>query len=166
MANPGVKFRAVLPGRRFDDRVITEAIVQHLRQKVEPSLMRSLKNTTATWKTPVDFYAELSRRGDDAVLFVGTDDDRYRWVNNGTRIRWALTSRDWKSKTTPRKLTPGPGAGRIVIAGRRAMTAAGIQPRPGIKAREFTHVIAENRAKTYGSDMQRIIDGAAKNVWK
>lgn len=166
MPNPGVRFRAVLPRRRFDAEVITEGIIWHLQHKVEPSLMRSLKNTTATWKTPVSFYSELTKRGDDAVLFVGTDDDRYRWVNNGTRIRWALTSRDWKSKTTPRKLTPGPGAGRIVIYGRRAMTAAGIQPRPGIKAREFTHVIAENRAKSFSDDMQRIINGAAKDVWK
>lgn len=87
------------------------------------------------------------------LIFV--DSDIYGYVSRGTRIRWALMSRDWRSKTAPGRFSPGPGRGRVVIAGRGAMQARGIRPRPGIKARKFDEQIVARDTK----QAQRILDG-------
>ncbi len=110
-----------------------------------------LDQTWATWKGDKPKSESLiGLTGKDATLLtgpVGSDlaVNKWVWLNEGTRIRWALMSSDWKSKTRPGKLKSGGGRGRVVVAGKRAMK----RPRPGIQARGWTEIIAKRRRRPF-----------------
>ena len=104
--------------------------------------------TTFKRKFPIVVKKGKSKR----IIWV--DSDIYFYVSAGTRIRWALMSSDWKSKTRPGRLKPGSGGGRVVVAGRRYMQRKGIPPRPGIRARNFDKQIV----KRDGPKIQKLFD--------
>jgi hypothetical protein len=58
----------------------------------------------------------------------------YQFVNRGTRVRRALMSRDWSSKTKPNVIASYKGSGRMLFVSRRLAL-------PGIKARNFQDII-------------------------
>lgn len=117
--------------------------------------------TVATWKGDKPFFEILiGLTGRDASVLVGPNGSKealkkFKFLDEGTRIRWALMSSDWKSKTKPGSLKSGGGRGRVVVVGRKAMR----KPRPGIKARGWTPMIKKRRRKPF---TKRTID--AKNV--
>lgn len=127
-------------------------------------VVKELRKTTATWSgEKPDFEAIIGLSGEDASVFAGPTGSemgakKWRWLDAGTRIRWALMSRDWRSKTRPGFVGSGPGAGRVLLAGRRAMTRRNIAPRPGIQARGWSELIQKRRKRKF---RDRII--AAKN---
>jgi hypothetical protein len=119
--------------------------------------VREFKKTVATWneeKPDFDFLIGLSGSSGGATVVIGATGDekgvkKWTWLNEGTRIRWALMSKDWRSKTTPYVLESGPGMGRVVIRGRMAMLKRHIPPQPGIEPREWTRIIAERRKEPF-----------------
>jgi hypothetical protein len=58
----------------------------------------------------------------------------YQYVNRGTRVRRALMSSDWVSKTKPNVIASYRGSGRVLFISRKLA-------RPGIKARNFQDII-------------------------
>lgn len=114
----------------------------------------------ATWQgDKPDFETLIDVTGRDVQVLTGPNGSqealkKFKFLDEGTRIRWALMSRDWKSKTKPGSLRSGRGRGRVVVAGKRHMR----RPRPGIKARKWTETIAKRRRRPF---TQRMI--AAKN---
>lgn len=150
--------------------------VDAIRREIEIELMEEgrthrdeLDKTTKTWKgEKPKFDSLLDHEGGDLIVVTGpTGSDRavnkWLWLNNGTKIRWALMSRDWRSKTTPRQFKSGRGAGRVVVAGRRYMQAHGIPPRPGIEAREWTVLLSKRRKQPFTRRMiQAMKRGAMK----
>lgn len=67
---------------------------------------------------------------------ISTDNLVFKWVSGGTRVRYATMSGDWISKTQPNVIGSGAGRGRRLFVSRK-------HPRPGIKARNFAHVIVQ-----------------------
>ncbi len=89
---------------------------------------------------------------------VYTTDDLYRWIDKGTPKRWAVMSRDWRSKTKPRFIGSGPGQGRKRIVGKAAMIKAGYKtPKPGIEARNFSLVIKRRHSKPFKKDVKEAV---------
>lgn len=95
--------------------------------------------------------------GGGLITTVGILDQRYFYVSRGTRIRWAVMSKDWQSKTAPNRLRAIRGSGQAIIIGKRAMLARGIPPRKGIEAREFDKQIAEKHRKSFAKTMSKAI---------
>lgn len=120
----------------------------------------NFERTTETWRQKPEFLVKvsLSRGSGPSGVVVWTGNAIYRYLDEGTRVRWAVMSRDWRSKTTPRFIGSGPGAGRVVIRGRRAMIARGIGPRPGIQGREWTLAIGQAVEKWWPAVVQAAIN--------
>lgn len=131
--------------------VLNELRAEGRTQKAE------LNKTTKTWqgeKPRFETLVGLERPPGSASVMTGpTGSDKavnkWVWLNGGTRIRWALMSKDWQSKTRVRWFGSGRGAGRVVIAGRRAMQRRGIAPRPGIEARGWSEDLQKRRRRPF-----------------
>lgn len=95
-------------------------------------LKKQFEKTTTTWRHPVIF--ETTRQSANKVT-VATDDPPYFYVNGGTRVRRALMSPDFQSKSRPRTLTQRPGRGGVVFISRNVN-------QPGIEARYFDKQIS------------------------
>lgn len=122
---------------------IRKELLNELRREGK-ALKRDFDKTIAGWEgDKPTFSPEIGLTSREASVIVrprGNDKgvNKWGWLDKGTSIRWALMSRDWRSKTKPGKLSSGGGAGRVVIAGRRAMQRRNIGPRPGIRARGWS----------------------------
>ncbi len=86
------------------------------------------------------------------------------YLDEGTRIRWALMSRNWRSKTKPRQLQSGPGSGYVIVAGKRFMQRHGIAPRPGIEARKWSKTIQKMRSGPFVRLMDKTFSIIAEDM--
>jgi len=113
-----------------------------------------LEQTTATWKgEKPDFESLIGLSKGDASVATGPTGDemgckKWGWLNEGTRVRRALMSPDWRSKTHRRNFRSGAGAGHMVYVSRRLN-------RPGIKAREWTKLLQEQRRRPFTKRMMQ-----------
>jgi hypothetical protein len=135
-------------------------------RRVEAEIMKELaaegrddaemfNKTTATWKhEKPTFRPEVGHRGSDGYVRTEARGSskgvkKYGWLDRGTRVRWAIMSGNWRSKTRPGYITSYRGAGRVLVAGKRRMR----RPRPGIKAREFSPTIFKRRLPKFKKRM-------------
>jgi DNA-binding transcriptional ArsR family regulator len=120
---------------------------------------------TSTWTHKPKFVVEQHLRTDYAAGLVTTDDEVFWYVDKGTEIRWALMSSDWKSKTRRGYIGSSGGSGRVVVAGKRYMIRHHIDPRPGIKARDFSGMIYRKRVGQFGTAMRQAVKRGANKSW-
>jgi hypothetical protein len=92
------------------------------------------KQTVSTWNHKPVFGKEVKVTGSSFTADIGTSDRIYMFISGGTRVRRALLSRDWVSKTQPGRLQAGPGRGRVIRISKKINE-------PGIKARKFDEQI-------------------------
>lgn len=118
------------------------------------SMLRDYAATTATWETPVEFDFEVAVDGDSFEAIVGTDNEIYEWVNNGTG-QAAGNRGDWypirpvnaeaiayQSRFSPKTQ---PGVLRSQGGGKRGPVDV-IRPEvfhPGIEPRNFDETITK-----------------------
>jgi len=141
---------------RLRVKEIRQEILNELR-KEGTDQRRVLNPTIRTWqgeKPKFETLVGLDRPPGGATVLTGPTGsekavNKWRWLDEGTRIRWALMSGNWRSKTRPGSFSAGRGAGRVVIAGRRAMMARNIRPRPGIEARNWSKILTEQRRRPF-----------------
>jgi hypothetical protein len=101
-------------------------------------IQSDFKDVTGTWKHETYPQRENAHIvGDDAVGGVSSDDLPLFLLDEGTPVRHAVLSRDWRSKTTVRTIKSGHGAGRVLYINKNVRL-------PGVEAREFSDVIAEH----------------------
>lgn len=151
--------------------------------KAGATVKKDFQGTTSTWTHKPKFEVVITRRPHGPELFVGTDDEIYRYVDLGTGIYgpnkakygaqggyeiWAgfYTGKSDKKflafpsaftpKTTPGSLKSGPGASGPVDTF-RAMVV-----HPGIKPRRFSEIIAEKRTPWFKRQMEAAMRQAAK----
>lgn len=161
-------FKSIKPQKLNVDAIRLE-LLNALRAEAT-EVKKQYRQTVSTWSDPPSFDSAISLSGGDASVLVGpTGTDRqvkkFLYLDEGTSIRWAVMSRDWRSKTRPGSLNSGPGAGHVVIAGRRAMQSRNIQPRPGIQARNFSGTIAERRRRPFQRSMVKAMQKGAKKAY-
>jgi len=164
-----VAMKAIKPKRLKVDAIRLE-ILNELRKEGTVH-KQELRKTVKTWRgEKPKFESLIGLTGQDTTVVTGPTGsekavNKWVWLDQGTRIRWALMSRDWRSKTTPRKFSSGRGSGRVVIAGRRAMQSRGIRPRPGIKAREWSTLLTKRRKRPFTRRMIKAMKRAANKAF-
>jgi hypothetical protein len=116
--------------------------------EVKKETLRRLRRTVHTWSAPQPkFTADIRRQGSLIGMEVQTDSTIYKFIDQGTRVRRAIMSSDFVSKTVPGSLKTRRGRGGVVFIGKNVN-------RPGIKARKFTETIS----KEMETDAPKIID--------
>lgn len=125
-------------------------------------LVKLFERTVQTWEGErPGFEVQTHQTGDTVsleVVLTGSDMaiKKWFWLNYGTRVRYAILSRDWQSKTAPGDLDAGEGAGRVVKIDLN-------NPQPGIEARGWTKIITRQFKPAYYRRMQKAMQrGAAK----
>lgn len=159
----------IKPGKIKPDAIRLE-ILNELRKEGRFQV-RELKKTIRTWtgaKPRFEFLIGLT--GEDMSVATGPAGSergawKWRWLDAGTRIRWAVMSRDWISKTRVGWFGSGPGRGRAVIRGRGAMMRLGIPPRPGIKARNWSKDLQKRRKGPFTKNIFKAIKRGSEKLW-
>lgn len=158
-----IEVRAIRPVPQLNPRAIlaslNRAAERFSRKVIKPDL-------DSTWTKSPGFKIENKSSGSEISWLTKTDNEIYFYNNFGTAIRWALMSSDWRSQTRPGRIPARPGRGRVVIAGRRAMTARGIAPRPGIDGRHWDDQIVKKEQKSYEREMLKALAEGAVNAWR
>jgi hypothetical protein len=132
---------------------------------------RMLQKTTKTWRgTKPKFRSltEVTSEGITIFIFPTGSEmavNKFIWLDQGTKERWAVMSRGWRSKTQTRVLGSRGGRGRVVIAGRKAMRRRNIGVRPGIQARMWTQEVVKRRERRFVETMQRDLDLAVEGLY-
>jgi hypothetical protein len=157
------KMRFIKPGTLEYKSISRELRNQLWKESIE--IKRQYKLCVSTFHEKSKFVNEKVPSEKDAIVRVWTDDPRFLWLDKGTKIRWALMSGDWQSKTRPHWVGAGRGKGRAVLVGKRAFRKRGLAPRPGIEARHFTEDILKAREKPFKIAMQEAFKIGAENAW-
>lgn len=152
-----VSISVSVTGKRVRGSAVQAAVMSEAR-RVRNNMMASYRRTVATWSNKPGFTSTVELNGNDLEITVGTDDLIYKFIDEGTSHRWALMSRDWRSKTRPGHMTAGPGSGHVVKRGRRSF--GNRPPQPGIQAREFSNHIAREFAPKLAKAFQDAINSA------
>jgi hypothetical protein len=104
-----------------------------IRDLVATEAVPLFEATTRTWVNQPTFTPVQTARGWQVQVNPA---EPYKFVDRGTRVRFAFMSKDWKSKTKPGVIASFKGAGRVLFISRK-------RPRPGIQARNFTDTITK-----------------------
>ncbi len=161
-------FKGIKPKKLKVDDIRLE-ILNELR-KEGTTQKKELAKTTSTWKgakPTFETLVGLSRGlGGGASVATGPAGNtegvnKWRWLNGGTKKRWALMSSNWKSKTQPGKFQSGGGRGRVIVVGRRRMKKA----RSGIKPRNWAEMLQKQRKKPFTLRMVKAMNRAGKNAF-
>lgn len=144
----------VQKAKYYDLKGIAEDIAT-VMSKYADLAEEDFERTTKTWNRDVDFNKKttLSRGKFEAEIF--TKDEIYYYLNEGTSVRFAVMTQDFKPKTKPGVLDSFPGQGGLAYVNPRTVR------QPGIKAREFTKAIAKKHGKDFVRDIQK---ASAKNA--
>ena len=121
--------------------------------RAEGTVQRNLlKQTVATWEgDKPEFETLIGLDSGNASVMTGPVGSmkgvkKWNWLNEGTRVRRAVMSRNWRSKTSPRSFRSGAGRGRVVFISKRISM-------PGIKAREWSKMVQEQRRRPFTARM-------------
>lgn len=132
---------------------------------------KALRPTTSTWRGETPAFESLIGLDGEAATVVtgpvgsGMGVKKWFWLNAGTKIRWALMSSGWKSKTSPGNFKSGGGGGRPVLIGKRAFKGRGMRARPGIAARNWTILLTKMRRKPWIKATQAAMKKGANKLF-
>ena len=126
--------------------------------KFNTKVRRSFVSSVSTWDHKPVFEKEVETVGGWQSLIkvigtVSTTDDVYGYINNGTSVRYATMTPNFKAKTKPGRIGAGAGAGGVSYVLRS-------RPRPGIKPRKFDEMIAKLRQKDLESAFSSAVSAA------
>ncbi len=127
-----MKVVSINPGFKFNTQAILDAVERGLDRAAEEVQTDFLK-TTETW---VDHKPEFPITAEPSKRIIATNDDTYRFLNDGTAVRYATMSNPFQAKTEVGVIGSRAGVGGLAFVSRH-------HPRPGIIAREFDKAIAE-----------------------
>jgi hypothetical protein len=127
---------------------------------VAVTAVQEFQQTTRSWRHKPDF--RIAKDGDDRVT-VGTDDEVYGYVDQGTRPhvirprrgRFLRFQAGARAKTTPGSLSSGGGGGGTTTF-RRGVN------HPGTKARGFSELIAKRAEGRVLDEVTRQLRKAAE----
>lgn len=154
--------KSIKPQRLKIDAIRLE-LLNELRAEGRDQVKEENK-TIATWqhdKPTFEFLISLTRS--DASVLSGPGGNpkgikKWNWLNEGTRVRRAVMSSNWRSKTKPGRLRSGWGRGRVVFISKRIA-------RPGIEARGWSEIIQKRRKRPFQRRMISAMQRAGNNAY-
>lgn len=108
--------------------------VEKLARSTATDIRADYKTITKNWHHDVLLETELEATGMDVTVIVGTTDKIFKFLDEGTRVRYATMSPDFKAKTKVGRLSSTAGRGSMLFVSKR-------RPRPGIAARNWTPLL-------------------------
>lgn len=146
-----MKMKVIKPAK-FNGKAITDGLVAGAGS-IARDIETDLRDITQTWKHKPVFKVDVKATDKAITLDASTDDLVFIYLDKGTKVRHALMSRDWQSKTKPASggkatLSSGRGRGRLVVVGRHIN-------RPGIKARKFVSSILRSQQRDLLARMEK-----------
>lgn len=129
---------------------LPDALKAATRDLAENEAKPLFEQTTATWQHEVQFQVIETPRGHT----VQTQDQIYKYIDRGTRVRRALMSKDWKSKTRVNVIGSYSGAGKVLYISRKLTL-------PGIEARNFSQIILKRVQAKAADRVRRALNEAA-----
>lgn len=111
---------------------------------------RMFERTVRTWSSlskPV-FVVKIVKSTNELSVKVSTDSDIYRFISEGTKVRFATMTKNYKPKTRSRVIGSRRGHAGLAFVNKK-------RPMPGIEAREFKEEIADRRRNPFNSNMMR-----------
>lgn len=159
--------KTIKPSRLRDDALRLELL--NAMRDVGRKVKKDFEATTKTWERKPEFEMLISLVGGPTVL-VGTDDEIYRYVNEGTKphpiFAGVYTGKSdkkvlafpsiFRPKTTPNVIGSGPG-----FKGGDTVFRPYVD-HPGTKPRNFSKIIKKKWEKQYKRRMEQAMREAAK----
>ena len=155
-------FKAIKPSRLKVD-AMRLALLNRMR-KVGTQVKKDFEATTATWKHKPKFETLVSLAGGGATLLVDTNDEIYRFVNDGTKEHVILPKKAKALRfagTFSSKTLPGVLEARAGSSGGDTVFAKGVL-HPGTKARNFDKLIAQKWQSRFKREMQDAMKDVAR----
>lgn len=106
--------------------------------------------TVRTWRTETSFWVRPAQTNDGVKLTFFTDNPKYKFVDEGTRVRYAVMTKDFSPKSKPNVISSFQGQGGFWFLLRR-----GMQPKPGLVARNFSAIITARTAPAFRGALER-----------
>jgi len=152
------------------DSEAMRAVLMARLDRIGKQIKKDFEDTTKHWKHKPVFEILSDLSGPGPFVFVSTDDEIYRYVNEGTKPHeiWAGAYTGKSNKRVlafPSAFTPKTKAKSLVTsAGHRGKvdTFVPMVHHPGTEAREFDRLIEEKRAKWYKRQMEEAMKEARK----
>ena len=162
-------FKSIVPPEMDIDQYRLEYL-NELRKEGR-KIKREYEKTTRTWRNKPKFemIVGLTRKGGgEASVLVGTDDEIYGYVDEGTPAHWiSAKNKPWllfREKSTP-KTTRG-----RIGSGRGSRSGGWVKKKrvwnKGIKSRNFTPTIAARRKGPFVRNMRRANERATDKVFR
>lgn len=134
-------------------------------RRVGRNIDKALTLTVLSWKGARPKFQSIVTVGQQAVTIQPSmtgpqhGRDKWFWLDGGTEVRYAIMSRDWRSKTTPGFIGSGPGRGRKVFVDVD-------NPQPGIEARGWGVKILKEFRPEFVAAMKAALAAGAKRAAK
>jgi len=139
-----------IPRQLFNTRNI-KRVLSNVGREAARSIKVDYRVTTQTWNNKPSFsITKIPGHSFDRV--IGTDSDIYKFVDKGTRIRYAVMTPDFQAKSRVKVIGSRKGRGGFSHMNFK-------KPKPGIEAREFSEEIADKWTKL----LPRLIDRAIQS---
>jgi hypothetical protein len=150
--------KQIKPARLKEDDMRL-ALLNGMR-KVGTQIKQEYEKTFETWsnKPKAEYTISLTGGGPTVVAGVGGNDKaakHWRYLNEGTSVRHAVMSSDWKSKTVPNIIGSFGGQGEVVFISRKINL-------PGIEARNWDKLIAKEMQPRFKRAMEQTMRDVAK----
>lgn len=154
-------------GNKLDTKALRRVLEDHLLDMVE-GMLTDYEATVATWETPVEFEFEVASTENELTAVVGTNNQIYEWVNEGTgqaaghRGDWypipsaptgVAYQGQFSPKTRPGMLSSRGGGKTGPVNIIRAQVT-----HPGIEPRQFDETITEKWQERFTLKSQRTLD--------
>ena len=125
-------FKAILP-KKFNARALTEGLISEVK-KFSREAKVDLLRPTSMWSTSVLFTTQMTQTRARIRVVIFTEDERYRFLDQGTRVRFATMTSNFSPKTRPNSLLASSGSGSVSYVDRN-------RPHRGIQARSFAEQV-------------------------
>lgn len=158
-----------IKAQRFESEPLLRAIAIE-QQSIAEKVKQDFEATTKTWKHKPKFeiLTDIDAKGNVTTL-VGTDDERYGWIDKGTRRRTIKPRPENKSGLLvfPSGYSPAtkPGfIGSYPTGSYGPLVFTPIVKKHKIKARRFTETIAKKWKPKYRRALERVLARQTKKM--
>jgi hypothetical protein len=152
---PSVFFFKQIKPARFRDREMYR-VIRNAVYRVARRAKTDYERTTRTWDMHPKFELVTSITKGGPTFLLGTDDKIYKFIDEGTSVRYAHMPPDYVQKTVPGLLTSFPGGS----SKRRWIDVS--DPQPGIAPRGFSEMIHAKYEKVFPREMEKAMREAAR----
>lgn len=148
-----IKVKPILPVK-FKVKAITDELEKFVHELTD-DIEVDLKKPTRTWKHSVSFDKKVTRSDKAIVGEVTTTNKIYRYLNDGTKVRFAVMTSDFQAKTRPGIIGSFSGKGGFSRFDPRG--------RKGIEARNWISTLGTRYEKTLAKRAAPFLARGVKN---